>query len=66
MVNAFYNGAVRNTGKPGGRPSPGTPAAPKPSFNEKGGFKGGLPGKAGPDRSGGAKKAKIYPSSDGI
>lgn len=67
MVNARFNNAVRNTGKPGGRPSPGTPSGPKASVNLKPGFKGaGAPGKTGPDRSKGGKKIKAYPSSDGI
>lgn len=67
MVNPNYNSAVRNHGKPGGRPSPGTPSGAKAGIVEKPGFKGAsAPGKKGPDRSKGGTKAKVYPSSDGI
>lgn len=67
MPNPFFNNQVRTMSKPGGRPSPGEPKGAKAAVKESPGFKGaGLPGKAGPNRSAGGQKAKVYPSSDGI
>lgn len=37
------------------------------AFNEKPAFPGmGAPGKKGPERSGGVKRAQVYPKSDGV
>lgn len=48
-------------------PMTGKKPGPKGSMNEKPGFPTfGAPGKTGPDRSAGVKKAKVYPNSDGL
>lgn len=49
-------------------PSPGTGKGKMAGMNEKPAFPGmGAPGKTqGKDRSGGVKKARVYPYSDGL
>lgn len=66
MPNGFFNGQVRTSLKGGGKDT-AQAGGGSMAFKEKPGFPGGLPGKAQPkDRSGGVKKVKAYPSSDGI
>lgn len=65
MANNYHsqNSNVKNKGHGGVKPpSPGKSM----SFVEKTAGWGGLPGKSGPNRSNGVKKAKAYVKSEGI
>jgi hypothetical protein len=69
MSNGYFNSQTRAPlGKSGKGPNPGTPAATPGSmaFKERPGFKTGIPGKGGPNRSAGVPRAKTHPSSDGL
>lgn len=51
----------------GAKPPPTGPRAEgKAPFKEKTAAWPGLPGKSGPNRSAGVKRAKVYPSSQGL
>jgi hypothetical protein len=67
MPNGYFNNQVREglnkSGKGKELPSGKKPAT---TIGLKPGFKTGAPGKTQKDRSGGVKKAKIYPDSDGL
>lgn len=63
MANANYSDtSLGNAPKGGGRSTKGTQGGePSVSFKEKPGFrKPGLPGKGGPNRSGGAPKRSAF------
>ena len=66
MPNGYFNNQVRNglTAPNGPKATGGSKSAP--AFKEKPGFITGAPGKTQKDRSGGVKRAKEYPGSDGI
>lgn len=68
MANKHFNEQVWPGGmKKGKGASPGLKSGGGASFNEKPSFPGAdLPGKAGPDRSAGVKKAKIDPKRIGL
>lgn len=68
MSNGYYNGQTRTSlkGGKGAMPHKQGSGGP-PAFKEKPGFSTGAPGKKhGKDRSGGAKRIKIYADSDGL
>jgi hypothetical protein len=67
MANKFYSEQIHGKAKTGSGPSPGLQSGSGTTeFKVKQGWSDGLPGKAGPDRSGGVKKAKVYSSSEGL
>jgi hypothetical protein len=67
MPNGYFNNQVRQGLKGGkGASTAKTGSLPKPSLNLKPGFNTSAPGKKQKDRSAGVKRAKIYPSSDGL
>lgn len=67
MANKFFNKQVRSSTGGGKAPSPGNGSGSgSMSFKEKPGFNTGAPGKKQSDRSGGVKRCKEYPSSDGL
>lgn len=68
MPNGYFNNQVRQ-GLKGGKGADVTKRAggKAPSLNLKPGFRTGAPGKKqSKDRSGGVKRAKNYPDSDGL
>ncbi len=46
--------------------APGTHGGKAPAFKVKPGFNTGVPGKKGPDRSAGVKRARVHVNPDGI
>lgn len=67
MPNPIHNNMHGANRKGGQGPSPqASGSSPKLSMPEKTANWGGLPGKTGPNRSGGVKKLKVYPKSEGI
>lgn len=70
MTNPNYNSAANKrppskSGKGAPLPAEGRSPAGAP-MPEKSPNWPGLPGKSGPDRSAGVKRAKVYPKSQGI
>lgn len=77
MSNGYYNGQTRSslkgskglggTGWYADTPAQDRAERAKPSLNMKPGFATGVPGKTQPkDRSGGVKRAKVRPASEGL
>lgn len=68
MPNPRYEDHKRGLNKSGGSPPdpPGAGKAAKDKFVEKCPAWPGLPGKTGPERSAGVRKAKTFPKSEGL
>lgn len=67
MPNGYFNGQVRQSLKGGKGADPSSPYGSAPSFQQKPGFKTGVPGKTqSKDRSGGVKRAKTSPDTEGL
>lgn len=67
MPNGYFNGQVRSPLKGGSVVDTAQRGGPSPAFKQKPGFATSAPGKTQPkDRSGGVKRIKAYPSSDGL
>ena len=66
MSNPLYNKASSPRPTGGKKPGPDRKAGGRGSVTEKTASWPGLPGKAGPNRSAGTPKAKVYPKSEGL
>ena len=66
MANKFYNEQLHGPAQAGAGRSPEANGTGSSGFKVKQGWSDGLPGKAGPNRSNGVKKAKAYSSSEGL
>lgn len=67
MSNADFSENKRGLGGRAVKPPPtGTRSKTQPKFTERTATWPGLPGKSGPNRSVGAKRARIHPTSKGI
>jgi hypothetical protein len=65
MANRYYTNFEDRKISSGSAPTPGSKSR-ESTVNEKTAAWPGLPGKSGPDRSGGVKKVKAYAKSEGI
>jgi hypothetical protein len=61
-----FHKEMMDTMPPNGGRKTGVKGAKKAGMKVKPGFKTGVPGKTGPDRSGGTPKAKVYADSEGL
>jgi len=67
MSNPDHSENKRGLGGRASKPPPtGTRSATAPKFTEKTAAWAGLPGKSGPNRSAGVKRARIHPKSEGL
>lgn len=65
MANQMHKDMMGNAPPSGGRPT-GVKGSKDLGMKVKPGFKTGVPGRTGPDRSAGVKKIKQYADSEGL